>query len=295
MGTATAAERDDYLFAQKAPEQTIEYQPEFYSARLVTPIGRLSYATLAKPKVIRNPDGGQQPPKYTCTLLMNPDACEDLWEAVYWVADQTWRDQSIPAALAAQKGIIKADEAARLGNANVRVKGSDLMVAGILHCPLRDGNDTFIQDAVKYASYRDTTFFNGSASEERRPYTCDEQGNAMEPEKLYSGCYARMFITLFAFPKPGQQSKGKRGVSVWLNSVQFARHGVKLAGFDSQAAAKAAFGQAPIPVATDGGNGHEPGFGPNMKGGPGRRQPATQAAVLRLVSAAGAGQDIPWN
>ena len=74
---------DAYLVTQAAPPfaLTLEYdnkQNPFVN--LVTPVGRLSYAHLAEPRAVGKNDDGSSQIKYSCTILMNPSSCGDIWK-----------------------------------------------------------------------------------------------------------------------------------------------------------------------------------------------------------------------
>ena len=78
--------------------------------------------------------------------------------------------------------------------------------------PFRDGDE---KDLDGYAGMIYIT-----ASSEDAPGVVDQLKNALDPKKVYSGCYARATINFFAYDKAGN-----RGVSAGLQNVQFVKHG----------------------------------------------------------------------
>lgn len=252
---------DAYLASQKAPSQTLEINQQYGNVRMVTPIGRFAYVTLTAPKGI----AGSPSLKYSLTLLLNPESCGDIYKAICMVADKRWpfEDRPDPAANMQMK----------------RYTGAELLMVhpdkGGLHYPLRRGDDTYMKDPAKYGAFRGLFSINASINDKNKngqsnqPPCFDESGTVINPDRMYSGCYGRLQITVFAFPQPGQQIPN-RGVGIMLNTVQFARHGEKLATFDAVKAGAAAFaaaGAIPVdptaPSAPAGAYNPPPGFGPN--------------------------------
>lgn len=246
-------QRDEYLYSAACapPEQAIVLDPNFGNVRLVTPIGRMSYVTIDRPRA----QPGQEA-KFSLSLLLAPDHCAQLWQAICLVADKRWPAEQKP----------NPSNPSEI----VTMNGSQMLQyltkeRGGLANPLKQGNDMYTKDPSKYGAYRDLMVLNPSVKatdkngKSQQPFVMDEDGADMPAEKLYSGCYGRCQITVFAYPQPGQAIPN-RGVGVILNSVQFARHGEKMGGFDAKAAAQAAFGalprSAPAPMTgtTGGGN-----------------------------------------
>jgi hypothetical protein len=244
---------DDYLLSPScavAQPQNIVLDPQFGNVRLTTPIGRLSYVTVVKPRAVQQ---GQEP-KFSATILMNPQACGDLYKAIVLVANNRWKGEQRP----------NPQNPAEM----VLMTGEHLLYLpkeqGGIHNPLRNGNLTYSQDMVKYKAYFGTYTLNAGidalnrkSGASQQPLVLDEDSRPMDPSKVYSGCYGRLLVTIFAFPQPGQQIPN-RGVGVLLNAVQFARHGEKLSGFDALKNAQAAFGTLPKDQSAAAG-----GFGPN--------------------------------
>jgi Protein of unknown function (DUF2815) len=246
---------DDYLLSPScavAAAQDIVLDTQFGNVRLTTPIGRLSYVTVVKPRSVQQ----GQDPKFSATILMNPAACADLYKAIVLVANNRWKGEQRPNPQNPSEMVL--------------MTGEHLLYLpkeqGGIHNPLRNGNLTYSQDPVKYKAYLGTYTLNAGidavnrkSGASQQPLVLDEDSRPMDPSKVYSGCYGRLLITVFAFPQPGQQIPN-RGVGVLLNAVQFARHGEKLSGFDALKNAQAAFGTLPKDNSAPPSGG---GFGPN--------------------------------
>lgn len=66
-----------------------------------------------------------------------------------------------------------------------------------------------------------------TVSSKRKPTVVDRNLNEIiDPDKVYSGCYARAAINAYAY-----NVNGNRGVTFGLNHVQFLRDGEPLGGF----------------------------------------------------------------
>jgi len=246
---------DAYLAQQTAPQQDIVLDPQFGSIRMVTPIGRLSYVNLARPKQIKQPDGSMGNPIFSATILMNPNSCNDIYKAICMVAENRFQPEQRPDPTNPSQ--------------MVTMTASQMLFLqprqGGLHYPLRSGDENYMRDAKRYGDWRGLFFLNTSIpavnaqGNSQQPVCKDEAGRDCDPSKLYSGCYGRMQVTFFAFPKAGTQGRGTRGVGVTLNAVQFARHGERMGGFDASKAAETAFaGAGAIPQPAP-----EVGYGPN--------------------------------
>ena len=257
---------DAWLMQQVAPSQgaTLEQllEREFFALRLITPIGRVSYAHLKEARAVQ----AGQPKRFSATLLMNPASTGDLWRAIIMVANCRWPSEQVADPRSGQTVTLTGEHLL-----NTVMPELQQFAPLALHNPLRDGNEAFMKDPKKCAAYWGTHTINASSSEDKQPVVFDARMNPTRPEAVYSGCYARFFITLFAFPKPNQQNP-KRGIGVALNSIQFARDGEKFAGFDVAGQARERFAAGgPLPV--DPGQPSQPGFGFNPSGFPGAAQP----------------------
>ena len=252
---------DQFLATQGAVVpggNNLTIDPQYGNIRMITPVARFSYVTLDNPREI--PGSNDKTPRYSVTLLLNPAACGDIFNAICAVADHRWPAAQRPNPNNPQEMIM--------------VSGRQLLFwdkkFGGLHYPLRDGNDQYIRDPAKYGAFRGLFTLNPSLSSKtakgdaQKPVLVDEKGQSADPKMFYSGCYGRAQITIGAFPKPGQQIPNS-GISLTLNSVQFIAHGEKLSGFDGLSAATNAFAAA---GAVSGNSGYSPpvGFGPNTAG-----------------------------
>ena len=250
-------EMDPKLAASVMPPQQFALDPQYGSVRMITPVGRLAYVTLIKPKQVEN-NGQKGDPQYTCTILLNPNVCQDLYRAIAMVANHRWPGEQRP-------------DPANPSNM-IMMTGEQLLFLpqkqGGLHYPLRDGNDAYMREPVKYGAFRGLFTLNASivavnrtTGASQQPVALNEAGERTDITRFYSGCYGRLQVTFFAFPKPGAQIPN-RGVGVSLNAVQFADHGEKLATFDAEKAAVGAFAAVgALPTAQP-----APGFGPNTGG-----------------------------
>lgn len=232
---------DQYLATTGAtmppPPNPFQVDPQFGSIRMVTPIGRLAYVTLVKPKSVKQPDGSMGAPIFSATILLNPVACVDIYKAIVMVATNRFPPETRPNPQNPSQ-MVQMD-AEKLLQVPPRLGG--------LHYPLRAGDESYMRDPKRYDQWRGLFFLNASMQATsaqgtpQQPVVKDESGYDCDPSKIYSGCYGRMQVTFFAFPKPGSQGRGARGVGVSLNAVQFARHGEKMGSFDASKAAASAF------------------------------------------------------
>lgn len=158
------------------------------STRIMTGKVRLSYAHLFEPKAI---EGGD--PRYSVALLI-PKTDTDTIAKIEKAIEQ-----------ALQEGAGKF--------------GGKLPPRGSLKLPLRDG-DTERDDPVYAGHY----FIN--ANSKTRPGVVDQNVQPIiDPEEIYSGCYARATVTFFAY-----NVSGNRGVGAGLGNIQKLADGERLAG-----------------------------------------------------------------
>jgi hypothetical protein len=253
---------DSYLAAQTAPINDLTVDPKYHNIRMVTPIGRFAYIHVDAPFAIPSRDPNQPSrPMYSATLMMAPGTAEapivaDLHKAAAAVADAHWPaiqrpDPNNPSSI-------------------ITVPGSHLFwtdsMQGGLHYPLRKGDDNYMKDPQKFGLWRGLWFINcGMAPKtksgaDQRPAVLDEKGTPCDPKLFYPGCYGRMQVTVSAY-----DTAGNRGVTYYLNAVQFARHGEKMQTFDAGGFAQNAFAKA---GAITGDPGAPPiGFGANTAAG----------------------------
>ena len=158
------------------------------STRIMTGKVRLSYANLFEPKSINGSD-----PKYSVALLI-PKTDTDTIAKVEKAIEQ-----------ALQEGIGKF--------------GGKMPPRGALRLPLRDGDTE--RDADEYAGHY---FIN--ANSKTKPGVVDQNVQPIiDPEEVYSGCYARATVTFFAY-----SASGNKGVGAALGNVQKLADGDRLAG-----------------------------------------------------------------
>jgi Protein of unknown function (DUF2815) len=301
MAQGTPVQIDPYLAAATMPPNDFTIDPQYHNMRITTPIGRFAYIHVAAPHAIRQADGSAGKLMFNATLLMAPGTEQqpivlDLHRAACMVADTHW-----PA----------VDRVDPQSGGMVKVKGSDMFWVdsklGGFHYPLRRGDESYIKEPAKFAAWRGLWFINcGMAPKtksgiDQRPVCLDEQGNETDPARFYPGCYGRLNVTVAPF-----DNMGNKGVTFYLNAVQFAKHGERMAtGFDTVAAAKNAFGKAgalPVAEPMQPQGGFPTGFGPNSAGPgnvppgiavPGFAQPPAQAPMQMQPSAPIPPQQ-PW-
>ena len=93
-----------------------------------------------------------------------------------------------------------------------------------LHCPLKDGDEL----ADEHPEYAGAYILR--ASSERRPVVLDRRRAPVTEEDgiIYSGCYVNLSLAAAPF-----DVSAKKGVTVYLNGVQFVKDGDRLAGHDA--------------------------------------------------------------
>ena len=145
---------------------------------------RLSYVTLFEPRAVV--EGG--PLFYSVSVIIPKDSKETINEfnkAVKKIIDeQKWSSSA--------------------------KKSADLA--------LRDGDDERPDDAA----YRNCYFINAKSN--KKPRVVDRAIQDIDdPDKIYSGCYGNVLISLYPFDKGGN-----KGVGVGLRAVQFVADGEPL-------------------------------------------------------------------
>lgn len=92
-----------------------------------------------------------------------------------------------------------------------------------LHNPLLDG-DTVADEHPEYAGC-----YVLKSGSKNRPKVYDRRKRLItaEDELIYSGCFCNASLAADGFDTPA-----KKGVTVYLNGVQFFEHGERLGGFD---------------------------------------------------------------
>lgn len=108
----------------------------------------------------------------------------------------------------------------------------------VLKLPLRDGDVEKPGDE----NYKGHYWINATSSQQ--PGVLDSDKNEMiDKTKLYSGCYLKADINLYAFNK-----NGNRGIAVGLNNILKVKDGLALAGKES---ASVAFADVEVPAEDD--------------------------------------------
>lgn len=148
---------------------------------------RLSYVHLFEKYAFEGED--KDSAKYMCSVLI-PDSEKAALKAI---------DEAIEAVIA---------EAVTNKWRGVRPKRPKRIAT-----PLRDGNEK--ENAGD--EYRDVMYFNAKSS--RRPAVVDRDCEPLtDPDSMYSGVWANVSVTFFAY-----DVSGNKGVGVALNSVQKVR------------------------------------------------------------------------
>lgn len=132
-------------------------------------------------------------------------------------------DLKYSCAILIPKSDTKTVEAVKQGIEDAKKAGLGKLGGSIPHNlkqPLRDGDIEKPNDPV----YKGHYFLN--ANNTKQPGIVDAARQAiLDPNKVYSGCFARVNITFYAFNVPTQ-----KGIGCALNHVQFLRDGDPLDG-----------------------------------------------------------------
>ena len=219
---------DAYLLNQKAPTPSAKLEIETYksgkSIRLVTPIGRFSYVHLDKP-MPKVKDGA---PVFSVNILCGPDSCADLWNAIVKLADAHWQ-------VAGHTLVVGDDGVIKLRNPQTGV---------LLVSPIKSGDFFYQKDPKAYGIYKGLFFLNPTTAADKAPVYLDAREAPLAASAFYSGCYGRAFIEIATIAEKQGYAKG---LTSYIRSVQFVRHGDKLEGYDVAGAAREAFASAPLP------------------------------------------------
>lgn len=157
--------------------------------KVITGVVRLSYANVWEPKSI---NGGDE--KYSVSLVI-PKSDKKTVNAI---------NKAVDAAI--EEGIGKF--------------GGKKPNKATLKLPLRDGDTERPEDEV----YRDCYFVNANST--TAPQIVDKKVQPiLERDEVYSGCYARVSITFYAF-----NSNGNKGIACGLGNIQKVRDGERLGG-----------------------------------------------------------------
>ena len=163
------------------------------SERIVLKNARLSYEHIFKPDAIT--EGVE--PKYSASWIISKDD---------------------PQVKTIKEAIVKALDEKFPG------KRKDGKWPSNMHNPLKDG-DELTDSNPEYAG----CYVLRSASK-NRPKVFDRRKEPItaEDELIYSGCYCNVSLAAAGFDSPA-----KKGVTIYLNGVQFFKDGERLAGYDA--------------------------------------------------------------
>lgn len=154
---------------------------------MVTGKVRLSYAHIWEPASINGSDE-----KYSVSLII-PKSDKKTVNAINKAVEQA-----------------KEDGKAKFGG----------KIPATLKLPLRDGDIERPDDEA----YADSYFINANSKE--KPQIVDKNVQAiLDRNEVYSGCYARVSITLYAF-----NTNGNRGIACGLGNIQKVADGEPLGG-----------------------------------------------------------------
>lgn len=169
-------------------------------SRLVLKNVRLSYANIWEPKPpMGDPDGKA---RYSASLLISKDDTKTI-KAINKAIEEA-----------------KAEGKAKLANKNGVVPKN-------LKLPLRDGDEDRPDDDAYTGCY----FLNANASADHRPKIVDRSVEpVLDRSEVYSGCYANVSVTFFAF-----NTQGNVGIGCGLGNIQKVRDGDHLTGERSAA------------------------------------------------------------
>lgn len=156
-------------------------------SKVVTGLVRLSYAHVWEPASINGSDE-----KYSVSLII-PKSDTKTVKAIQDAVEQA-----------------KQDGKAKFGG----------KIPANLKLPLRDGDIERPDDEA----YSDSYFINANSKD--KPQIVDKNVQPiLDKNEVYSGCYARVSITLYAF-----NSNGNRGIACGLGNIQKVADGEPLGG-----------------------------------------------------------------
>lgn len=175
------------------------------NTQVITNKVRLSYANVWEPKSIK----GSEPksikgsePKYSCSLLIPKSDTETV----------NCIKQAIQNAYENGKNVLAGS-------------GKTAPELKLIKTPLRDGDEERPDDEA----YKGMYFIN--ATSKNKPGIVDRNKEKIEdPTEVYSGCYVRASINMYAF-----SVSGNRGIACGLNNLQKVSDGDSLMGRTSAA------------------------------------------------------------
>lgn len=93
-----------------------------------------------------------------------------------------------------------------------------------MHNPLKDGDEL----ADEHPEYAGCYVLRSASKVRPKVFNRRKEPISAEDELIYSGCYCNASLAAAGF-----DSTAKKGVTVYLNGVQFVRDGARLAGYDA--------------------------------------------------------------
>jgi hypothetical protein len=158
--------------------------------KLVTPVFRASFPQLFVPKAMQE----GQTPKYSVSAVFEPskfnEADKKRWQAILDLLDQTSLEK-------------------------FKKKVNDL--PGNFKRAIRDG-----AEKADLEGYGEGKVF-ANLSSKLKPGVVDAEGNDMEADDIYPGCYLRATVSAYAYDQGG----GK-GIALGLQNIRFVRDGERL-------------------------------------------------------------------
>jgi len=226
----------------------LELNPDFGNIELLTPYCRLSFVYFDPPKQGRQQrDGTTTKTAASALLMFHPGGIEQIEQALQKIVDHNFNAEQRVGPDG--QPVVWTPSQLLLAPANM---------ANAIINPLKNGTETW-QGSAKPQLYENlrglytlnvTLPVTDQQGNPQAPVYLDEQGQPCPAKKFYSGCYARAVIRLSPYPRRGQQGFGKRGVSAYLQVMQFVANGERLGNFDAVAYGQSIVNQAG-PVVVD--------------------------------------------
>ena len=168
-------------------------------SRIVIKNVRLSYANIWEPKLVQGDTDGKM--RYSASLIISKDDTKTI-KAINKAIEEAIEEA-------------KVEGKAKLANKNGAIPKN-------IKLPLRDGDEDRPDDDAYAGCY----FLNANASADHPPKIVDRRVEpVMDRAEVYSGCYANVSVTFFAF-----NTKGNVGIGCGLGNIQKVRDGVHLTG-----------------------------------------------------------------
>lgn len=232
---------DEFLlkYGTTMPEGNVLVPTEkFHNVEILTPYCRFMFVNVDPPKEGRyNPETKQTgKAQAQITFLFHPAGIQQICDALEAVVTANFDPET------RRTGQNGAEEV---------WSPTDLLYAppgmpNPIINPLKDGTETW-RNSNKPGLYepqrglftmQGTLPVTDGSGNSQAPIYRDDGLNICPASKFYSGCYGRAVIRLSPYPRRGTSGYGKRGVSVYLQTVQgvFMVRGEPLGGFDKASA-----------------------------------------------------------